>query len=352
MKTPETARNLFHLLFVILIILIPGTAFSQEAGTCAEKLKSAQAFFEKGQVDQVPELLKNCLKSGFKREEELSAYKLLIQTFLLNDKLEQADSAMYAFLKKNPEYKISPTDHSSFVYLFNSFVVKPVVQIGVHALTNIPFLTFIAENQTSGEPGKSVYKTNAANLYISLETKFRISRKLEFGIEAGYSQMKFTNIVNYLGFGIINYKETQQRLEIPVNLTYDITSFGKFIPYGRVGLGAAYNLSTSAEVSFNVTDKNNLNNRTGETLNRKDSRVPLDFFGQIGAGMKFKIPRGYLFAEVRSNFGIRNQNVQGGKTVDLLQNYYLWTDPGFRINSLNLNIGYTLVFYKPSKKKA
>lgn len=351
MKTPETANNLFRLLFVILITAIPFTAFSQETGTCAEKLKSAQSFFEKGQVEQVPELLGNCLKSGFKKEEELSAYKLLIQTFLLDDDLAQADSTMYAFLKKNPEYKTSPTDHSSFVYLYNNFVVKPVIQIGIRAGTNIPFLTFVDENPTSGEPGKSDYSTNAGNLFFSVEAKFKMGKKIEIGIGAGYSQLKFTNTVNYMGFGIVNYSEIQQRLEIPASVTYDFTSFGKFSPYGRLGLGAAYNLSTSADVSFNTTDKNNPNNRTGETLDRKDSRVPLDLFVQFGAGMKYKIPRGYLFAEVRSNFGIMNQNVSDGKTVDLLENYYLWSDPGFRINSLNLNIGYTFILFKPSKKK-
>ena len=351
MKTLESAPKLFHILFVTVFTILSCAVFPQEPGTCAEKLKSAQSFFGKGQIEQVPALLQPCLKSGFTKEEELSGYKLLIQTFLLDDKMEQADSTMYSFLRKNPEYLTSPTDHSSFVYLYNNFIVKPVIQIGVRAGTCIPFLTFIKENPTAGEPGKSVYNTNAANLYISLEAKFRFGKKLEIGMEAGYSRLKFTNVVNYMGFGTIDYIEAQQRLEIPINITYDITSFGKFTPYGRIGVGAAYNLSTSADVSFNVTDKNNPNNRTGVTLDRKDSRVPLDIFGQIGAGMKYKIPRGYLFTEIRSNFGIRNQNITGGSTVNILENYYFWSDPGFRLNSLNLNIGYTFVFYKPSKRK-
>jgi hypothetical protein len=121
MKNPNPNQMLFRFLFTFLFFLTAVSLYSQEAGTCAEKLKTAQSLFSKGQVEQIPSLLKDCLQSGFKKEEALAAYKLLIQTFLLNDKLDQADSTMYEFLKKNPEYQLSPTDHSSFVYLFNKF---------------------------------------------------------------------------------------------------------------------------------------------------------------------------------------------------------------------------------------
>lgn len=150
MKPPGLTLMGVRLLFIQIFIFMSLIAYPQGAGTCADKLKDAQSFFEKGQVEKVPSLLNECLKSGFKREEELSAYKLLIQTYLLNDKINQADSSMFAFLKSNPEYQISTTDHSSFVYLFNNFNVKPVIQIGVHAGTNLPFLTFINPVSNSG----------------------------------------------------------------------------------------------------------------------------------------------------------------------------------------------------------
>jgi Outer membrane protein beta-barrel domain len=351
MKNLNPSPVLFRLFLAALFIFLSSDIFSQETGTCAEKLKNAQSYFEKGQVTEVPALLMDCLKSGFIKEEELSAYKLLIQTFLLNDKLGQADSTMFEFLRKNPEYQLSPTDHSSFGYLFNSFRVKQVVQFSIHAGTSVPFLTFVTPNLTAGENSTSTYKSNAANLFFSLETKFKLTSRIKVGFEIGYSQLSFTNNVQYMGFAVINYSETQQRIEIPVTITYDFANFGKFTPYGRFGAGAAYNLSTSATASYTPDDKNNPNNRTGESLDRKDSRIPIDLFGQIGAGIKFKIPRGYLFAEVRSNFGVFDQLVMNGKTVPVLEYYYLWSDPDFRLNALNINVGYTYIFYKPSKIK-
>jgi hypothetical protein len=350
MKNQDHNIGLTRIFWVALLICVYGTAFSQESGSCAEKLRNAQLLFEKGQVEQIPSLLRDCLKSGFKKEEELAAYKLLIQTCLLNDRIEQADSAMMAFLKRNPEYQISPTDHSSFTYVYSNFIVKPVLQIGLHTGINIPFLTFLDENLTAGEPVKSVFRTNAANLLLTAEARFSLGNKMELGIEAGYSHLKFTDRVEYMKFGVINYTEVQQILEIPVNILYNLKSSGKFTPYGRTGAGVALNLITTADVSFEVTDKNNPNDRTGETVVRTDSRIPVDIFVQLGAGIKYKIPRGYIFTEIRSNFGIVQQNVRGGKTVDLLEHYYLWSDPGFRINTFSLNAGYIYIFYKPSKR--
>jgi hypothetical protein len=351
MKNHDPWPVLFRLLFVSLFICFSAELFSQEAGTCAEKLKSAQSLFEKGQVEQIPILLKDCLKSGFKKEEELSAYKLLIQTFLLNDKIAQADSTMFEFLKKNPEYQLSPTDHSSFVYLFNNFIVKPVVQLSIHAGTNVPFLTFILPNNTSGEPVNSTYNSNIGNLFISLESRFKMTNKLEVGLEAGFSQLKFGNKVNNLKNEVIDYTESQQRIEVPVFATYDFTSFGKFTVYGRAGIGGAFNLAVTATAADLPTDRNNNNSRTGEPLSRKDSRVSTDFFGQIGSGIKFKIAKGFIFGDIRSNFGFREQNVPGGKTVPILDTWYKWRDPDFRLNAFNINVGYTYILYKPSKRK-
>lgn len=352
MNRQGTAISRRIIFAVILFTLYINLVFTQETESCAEKLERAQVSFERGQFGQIPALLTGCLKSGFKKEEELSAYKLLIQTYLVNDRIEQADSAMNAFLKRNPEYKTSPTDHSSFVYLYNKFNVRPVMMVGVRIGTNVPFLTFIDENITAGEPGKSVFRSNATNLFISAEAKFKISDKMELAAEAGYSSLNFSNIIDEtMSHSTITYIETQRRLELPISVNYDYRSFGKFTLYGKAGLGAAINLSTTADLSNIPTDRNNPNDITGETLNRKDSRAFLDIFCQLGAGIKYKIPKGFIFAELRSSFGTFDQNVPGGSTVNTVDQLYRWSDPSFRMNSFNMNIGYTYILYKPAKKK-
>jgi hypothetical protein len=327
--------------------------YSQETTTCAENLKNAQALFDKGQIAQVPDMLGECMRSGFKREEQIAAYKLLIQSLLFEDKLAQADSTMLTFLKKYPEYQLSPTDHSSFVNLFNSFKVPPVIQIVFHFGTNMPYLTFVNNVTLSSEPGLNKYSTNALNLFTSIEAKFSINQKLHVNVECGLSWLSFTNIEQFMGFQEIRYVETQNRLEIPVTATYNFASFGKFRLYGRAGLGAAINLAATARASDIPTDQNNYEVITGADIERLKSRIFMDLFAQAGAGIKLKIPRGFVSLEARSNFGFFNQVVRGNYSNEdeELSWKYKNADDDFNLNNLNFTIGVSQIFYNPSKRK-
>jgi len=345
-----------HQLFLILIIgFIPLAGLSQESGSCAEKLETAQTLFDRGQVEQVAGLLAECMKSGFNREESLLAYKLIIQTYLFEDKLAEADSAMLDFLKRNPEYQLSPTDHSSFVHLYNNFQVKPIVQISLHLGTNMPFMTFLDSRSVAGIPTVGDYTTQALNLFGSVEAKFKMWEKLELNIEAGYSQLAFTNTEDFMGIGTTTYTEKQSRIEIPVSATYNLKTFSKFTPYGRLGFGPALIMTSLSNARFDPSDLNGTPRKPTD-IDRKDSRIALDLFGQAGAGIKYKTRGGYMFAEVRSNFGVYNQVIRHSlpsenlSSVELNNSYY-YEDDDFNMNTLNFTLGYTQIFYKPSKRK-
>jgi hypothetical protein len=353
MKTENPALIRLRILSIILIGFIPLVGYSQEAGSCAENLKTAQSLFDRGKVELVPSTISECLKSGFTREESLAAYKLIIQSYLFEEKQDLADSTMMAFLKKNPEYQLSPTDHSSFVRLFNTFKVKAIVQLSFHIGSNVPFLTGVSPVNVSGKPVESSYNAEFPNIYLSLEAKFGINRKMDVNIEAAYSQLKFTNTLQISDpdKGVTTYTETQKRIEIPVSLTYNFKSFGKFTPYGRLGAGPALLLGSTAAVDFKPTDLNNTPH-TGPDLSRDASRISLDVFAQAGAGVKYKTRGGYFFTELRTNFGFLNQVVLADNIPEVgeLAGFYFYADDGFRLNAFNFTVGYTQIFYKPSKK--
>jgi hypothetical protein len=343
-----------HLLWILLAIM-PVSGIAQEAGSCAEKLQTAQNLFDRGQVEQVAGLLQECLKSGFTREESLTAYKLIIQTYLFEDELEKADSAMLDFLKRNPEYQLSETDHSSFVHLFNNFQVEPVVQISVHIGSNMPFTTFVVPRSVSGIPTPGEYSAPAFNLYGSIEAKFKLTDKIELNFETGYSQIAIVCKKVFPKLGTATYNETQSRIETPVSATYNIAKLGKFTPYARLGVGPALMLSSVTTTEFIEFYPNGTDN-TGSDIDRKDSRYSLDIFGQAGAGMKYKTRGGYMFAEFRGNFGVFNQVKRSDlpdytHTTDELRNFYKYEEDDFNLNALNFSIGYTQIFYKPSKKQ-
>jgi len=332
----------FVLLFFSSFSII---SLSQETSTCAENLRSAQTLFDNGQVEQVPGMLEECLRSGFKQEEELTAYKLIIQTFLFQDRYGEADSAMLAFLKKYPEYQLSPTDHSSFVYQFNCFNVKPLVQLTLHLGTTIPFLTFITPHSTSSETLISSYSSDALNLTGILEATFRLKGKFDLNIEAGYMQSSFVNTEEYMDFSIITYEEIQHRLITPLSVTYNFADISKITFYGKAGAGPSFNISTTSKALFESSSRE----PPKQEIDRRDSRIGLDLFCLAGAGVKLKTPGGYFSFDVRSDFGIFNQVVRGGASAEKLANDFFYEDDDFNINHLSITLGYTQIFFKPSK---
>jgi hypothetical protein len=339
-----------NLVCTYLIFLLPVIGYSQKEGSCAEKLKNAQALFIKGQVEQVPSMISECLKSGFNREESLAAYKLLIQTYLFEDKLVKADSAMFEFLKKNPEYELSPTDHSSFVHLFNNFKVKPVVQISLHLGTNIPFLTSIDPKHIIGEPDKSTYNSEIINLYLSLEAKFELNKRIDINLETAYSQLLFTKVEVIPNIGTTTYTEAQRRLEIPVSMTYNFKHFGKFTPYGRLGFGPALSLGVTGTPEHKPSATNGTP-LPALDIDRAGSRISLDIFLQAGGGVKYKTRGGFFFTELRSNIGFFDQVKRAGvSTQEQELAHYYYADDDFHLNALNFTVGYTQIFYKPSKR--
>jgi hypothetical protein len=244
-------------------------------------------------------------------------------------------------------------DHSGFVHLFNTFNVKPVVQISLHVGTNIPFLSLVNVKTTASDDLVSSNNiSDATNIFASVEAKFPLSEKLEINFEAGYSQLSFTNIENvkglYSGVKEIKYTENQFRLEIPITVTYNYLKYRNFTGYGRLGAGASLRMSTKAKPLTN--DINNPGSDSGTEFDRDDSRIFLDPIIQAGMGIKYKSAGGYAFMEIRTNLGMLNQTVRGGNSSQNLEWGYGYKDDDFHIYALNINLGYTWIIYKPSKK--
>jgi hypothetical protein len=75
-------------------------------------------------------------------------------------------------------------------------------------------------------------------------------------------------------------------------------------------------------------------------------------FAQAGVGIKYKTPRGFISLEARMNGGFFDQvkRTTTSNTEELRDKYY-YKDDDFNINILSFSLGYTQIFYKPSKRK-
>lgn len=328
----------------IVLIVVTGHGYSQD---CALKLQDAQAQFERGKVELVEGLIAPCIKSGgLSREESLTAYKLLIQALLLDDRKALAEEYMSGFLSKYPEYSVTAADYSGFAYLRNKYHVRQLLLVSFRAGTNFTFLTGRSERSLSALAPEISYTREPLNLYAGTEVTLPLNASLSVAAGFNYSSVAFRYVENLMNFGTVTYREAQSRLELPLSAIWNITDYQGIKLFARGGAGYALNLKTDSKASFITTDINNGFNRTGENLNRKSSRIRNDVFLHAGFGAMIKIPRGYITAEIRTLCGIRNQVVRS--EPGNLEYYYFYADDSFRVNTAGFNIGYTYIFYKPS----
>lgn len=335
-------RKAYILLFTVLL-----GGYNIKAQDCALNLRNAEALFESGQVEEVPPLLQSCLESGFTDAEEISAYKLIIRSYLFDDKRDKAEQMMLQFLKKNPEYEISPADNEDFIYLFNKFRVKPVIQLGLKAGMSYTYITGKNEQSVSGSQEGTKYNNNNFTLGLGAMVRYRFNERIEAGLELDYSELSFSYREDFLSYGVVNYSEKQRRLEGVAYLYYQPWQFGGFVPYFKAGAGIAYKLSATGSVVFNNSDVNNPFERAGPETSRNESRIAADILGAAGFGCKYKLPSGYAFIDIDTRFGTMNQYLPGIPGDNEL--YYFFKDDRFRLNLSRISVGYIYIFYKPER---
>jgi hypothetical protein len=177
--------------------------------------------------------------------------------------------------------------------------------------------------------------------------RYRFSDKFELGLEVNYSEVSFTYTEEFLEYQSLAYSEKQRRLVAPLNAYYSPWNISGFIPYFKIGGGVAFNFSTEGQPIVSNTDINNPGEDAGATLDRSAYRIQLDPVVSAGIGVKYKLPSSYLFLDIGTMAGIRNQFVPGD--YGSFESRYRYTGNDFRLNTLRFSAGYIFIIYKPEK---
>lgn len=334
------------------LILIPFLAGSivlaQEEEDCAFKLVEAQQLYDEGRIESVPELLQPCIQRGFTQEERLSAFKLIILCEIYDDDHESAHAEMLAFLKRYPEYELSPTDPAEFRRIFSQYRTRPLMDLGLMVGANICHgLIQQAWSSTNLNEEKPIYTRNGFGFQAGAVINFYAHSQVEICLEPMYAQNKIQ--LEYEkgmleGFGVYttDHFETQSYFFIPLSGTFEIPA-GKFRPYVRLGgmLGLMFtNKTSTSEGIYQGADENNM-----------DYRNFLNYWVVGGLGMKYKLSKGYFYLDGRYNIGL-NQMLNSPENRFSQANHnwiYTYQDSDFRVNSAMVSFGYVRSFYNPKR---
>jgi hypothetical protein len=323
---------------------------------CASKIQEAQKYYDQGMIEEVPRLLASCMADGFTRVQKIEAYKLIILSYLFDDNQFEAEKTMLEFLKKYPEYEIMPNDPIEFVYLFESYRTTSVFSFGITAGFNVTDPRIIEPYSTFDLSKATLKNTMRPAFQVGFGVGRYVGRKMLVNIEAYFAsnQYKFSDeiatpfIDGPNGINSVTFTEKLYKVELPVSLVYEF-NIKKVNYFVRAGFSVARITGVTGQASRKFYE--DLQPLTGETKNIDDYRKKMLYSGVIGAGIRYKVPRGVMMLNLRTSLGLNNI-VNPDKRYDNeeLSTRFYYLDDDFSLNTFSLSASYYFSFYKPKKQ--
>lgn len=323
---------------------------SQAQNTCTNKLKEAESNYENGLIEEIPEMLKPCMKNGFTKEEKIRGYKLIIKSHLFNQDMSNAAQAMLDFLRDYPEYlPETTTDGLDFIKLHNRFETLPYLTMSVFAGANTSSVSVIQPYTLDDNEQQSyTYGTPGFQLGLQFSRPFYQYFDISLGVELQRHTFQYTG--KSFGFSKLTLQERQTKLTIPALGTF-IYPIKKWHPFIALGFNISYLMSDQATPTRIYTDNSN-DDITGTDIDMLIHRQKIIPNLVAELGVRYKIPEGYFFFKTAYQLGLMNQTNTNARydNPELMYIYY-YLDDDFKINNLSFSIGYTRMLYKPKPKE-
>lgn len=343
-------KEVIKLLLLILIFLYPPVQVKAQ-NECTAALERAENLFDQGIIEEIPVILAGCLKNGFSREDKMRAQKLMILSYLFDNKIEEAEKTILNFLDDNPEYKIKSTDPAEFASLFSRFRTIPYLSAGVLIGGNLSLPHMLEQyGPFNSIREKGTYSYETIDFQIGAGLNFFLGNSLELNIESLFIRNSFVYSNLQYGFAQIYKKETYQKFEFPVSLSLDLGK-GRWKPYLR--MGGSYGIIMHAESNY---EREYINTGSAyysplETygINISERRKEYSFSAVGGGGIKYKIPRGHLYFDIRYFYSLTHLVIPDNRWEDELIYTYYHADSDFIVDYLTFSVGLRYSFYKSKK---
>jgi len=343
--TKMTYRIKQILLGTSLLLLVFGLKAQSD---CSEQLRLAQSRYDAGLLDEIPGILESCMAKGFTNEEKITAYKLLIQTYLFSDMPEMADKVMMNFLREFPSQTTSTNDTQEFVNLFKTYRTDPIMKIEA-SVGGILTLPFVKEFYGLEDLNK-VYPEYSSGGWFGAEVNY-IDNLFgdfdgSFGLSFSYMQVGYWNIP--YEFTEVSATYNNIYFGVPLALRYNKRLLGIDF-FAKGGFEPVYLLSSN--IAFTRTRVGATDDITG-TESVIDLQRKFDIRPMLAVGANVKIGNFKLLITSGVKFGTimptESSTRYKGLNEEMYQKYYFIMDDYF-INQAFINFSYVFSIYNPKK---
>ena len=339
-------------LVILLFFIAPYSLYGQS--NCVQSLDNAKTLFAEGHLYDIPDVLKNCLKKGFTKEQKVQAYHLLSMTYLYLDRHEDAERAYMELLAIEPEFDVkNESDKIEIEYLDKKFITTPIFTFNARAGLNRtkPVVLQSTDSDLETYFGRTGF-------YFGPGIDFNINSKWKVGAELLYRHTAFYyERVMFKEQDILKMTQTQNMISLPVSVKY-LHNTGGIQTYIYGGIMYDYLFFSNANLSstdFSLDiEGGSVSNSDILDLTPTRKNLLVNLFGGIGA--KYRIDYYYVFLELRFVGGLRNlvdkryspeENPYLYDLTSVFEHYYI--DDDFRLNSFGFSVGFENPFYKPRK---
>jgi Outer membrane protein beta-barrel domain len=348
------------LLLFLFITLSSGYAAQAQAPDCEQILNQADEEFKAGRFFSIPTMLKPCLETGFTNEQKVRAYLILTQSYLILDDPIAAEDSYLKLLKADPEYVANPArDPIDVYYLSKKFTSTPIFTPHFRIGLNTSRPRDIHLINTSGAPldQKEIFKVGfqvGAGIDWNVDNNWSVCAELDYATKSFKREVR-----NYAQTDIQTSTEALGGFDIPLYIKYSRDS-GVIRPFAYAGYALNFLLSAKEDLIFdNYTPSNPAAGIKKTTGPREDIYFKRNFFTQsivLGIGAKYKIGKDFLYGDIRYMMGLSNftkpEQVYYDKDGLFDKNItnYQYVSDYFRLDNLQISVGYIHPIYDPRKK--
>lgn len=339
------------LLLGITLSLFSIRAFSQTA--CTQTLRQARTVYDEGRLHELPAMLESCIRNGFTDDEKTEAYRLLILAYIYLDEPEKADQTMLALLQHNHEFQINPeADPAEFISLYHTFRTKPIFRWGLRVGGTYSFINVLnsygvhdLSSSTASYEGNPSFE---AAVIFEKDLTERIIGQAEIAYTNNKSTYVNDNFIDDDGlpYAKVTSIETQTWLNLNLLGQYKIMPDSKLNPHVILGPSIRYLFGDEAKIETEFPKGGEQASGANEDLAGFRNKLNLSVIA--GAGIKRKLGKQYLMAEIKYSYGLMNTTSthnDNGK----LSAYYGFSLNDATVSYVSVSIGLLFQQFNPKK---
>ncbi len=338
---------------ILFLILIGINQWGMAQDDCIVKLNEAEKLYEQGKIEKIPDLLSNCIETGFNKENKIAALRLLTLVNLFEDNQNKAEKTLLEILKEDPEFKINTAiDPVEFVRLYNSFNTEPFMSFGIALGLNSskPRLieTYTLYTFSDASPN---YSSDGIGFSAGFKMNYHMNRAVDISFEPVFTSISFKVVENSSSNTITTMSESMTFIDFPLFGSYSFYKYKAFSFYGELGMIYGMLITSKLNGQITYTDKEHADVE-GASITTNEIRSPYLIQSSLGLGTIIKLNRSNLQLCLRYKYGLNNliDPAQRDLNFENITSEYSHLDDDFSNTNFSFTISYNREFYLHNKK--